>query len=342
MVEERFLVDRFGRRATTLRVSLTDRCNFRCVYCMPPEGMPYQSKSDQLTIDELARVVRLTGMLGVSRYRLTGGEPLLRTDIVAIVERLRAIDSVGELSITTNASLLERLAAPLRRAGLDRLNISLDSLDPERFSAVARYEKYQSVRNGIEAALAAGFPIKINVVVMAGMTEEEICDFVQMAIDRAIEVRFLEFMPLCGSAWQAKRVLPIPQIRSIVQEHFQLQARSRADHPAETFDISDTGGRVGFIAPLSEPFCENCSRIRITAHGRIRPCLFSETEVDLLPLIRAKCSDAVLVEALKTAVWNKQPGSQFKDTPFPADGNGARYDDAHLAPKGPLIRNIGG
>ena len=173
MAKERFLVDRFGRRARTLRVSLTDRCNFRCVYCMPPEGMPYQPKADQLTIDELVRVVRLTGTLGVSRYRLTGGEPLLRPDIVRIVERLRTIETVEEISITTNASLLERLALPLREAGLDRLNISLDSLDPERFSALARYDNYQRVRDGIEAALAAGFPVKINVVVMAGMTEGE-------------------------------------------------------------------------------------------------------------------------------------------------------------------------
>lgn len=333
------LIDRLGRRATTLRVSLTDRCNFRCVYCMPPEGMSYQSKSDQLTIDELARIVRITGALGVSRYRLTGGEPLLRPDIVAIVEQLRGIDTVEELSITTNASLLEPLAKPLRTAGLDRLNISLDSLDPERFSEVARSRKYLQVQRGIEAAIDAGFPVKINVVVMAGMTDREICDFVRMAVDRSIEVRFLEFMPLCGSAWQATRVLPIPHVRRVVRAHFELVERPRADNPAETFDISGGGGRVGFIAPLSEPFCENCSRIRITAHGRLRPCLFSDSEFDLLPLLRGTGTDAQLADALRTAVWNKPPGSQFNDAPFEANGS---RDAAPCATHGPLIRSIGG
>ena len=332
-----FLVDRFGRRVLTLRVSLTDHCNFRCVYCLPPEGMSHQRRSDYLTLDELSRVVRLCGQLGVVRYRLTGGEPLLRPDIVEVVARLRAIDTVEELSITTNASLLARLAVPLRDAGLDRLNISLDSLDPERFSKIARHDGYRRVREGVEAALDAGFPVKINVVVMAGMTEREIVDFVQLATERAIEVRFLEFMPLCGSAWEPEHVLPVARVRCIVEERFELVELPRGGEPARSYRIARTGGRVGFIAPLSEPFCEDCSRIRMTANGRIRPCLFSDTESDIAPLLRAGAPDEEVVDAIRGAVWNKPAGSQFNDTPFRAgesrDREGAR---------GPLIRNIGG
>ena len=330
------LVDRFGRRVSTLRVSLTDHCNFRCVYCMPPEGVPYMPKSNYLSIEEIARVVRLAGDMGVTRYRLTGGEPLLRPDVVAIVERLRAIETVVELSMTTNASLLERFAVPLREAGLDRLNISLDSLDEERFTAVARSAQYQRVRDGIEAAIDAGFPVKINIVVMAGMSEREIVDFVELAVARELEVRFLEFMPLCGSAWEAGRVLPIERVRAIVQEHFAIRALPRVDEPAQAFTIAGSTARVGFIAPLSEPFCENCSRIRISADGHIRPCLFSDVEFDLRPLVGDDTCDEELAAAIRRAVWDKPAGSQFKDQPFRAGTNGS------WSAAGPLIRNIGG
>ncbi len=330
------LVDRLGRRVSTVRISLTDRCNFRCAYCMPPEGVPLEPRPEYLTIDELERVVRLTGQLGVTRYRLTGGEPLLRPDIVTIVERLSAIDTVKELSATTNASLLQRLAAPLRKAGLNRINVSLDSLDSERFSIVTRSKMYQRVRDGIEAAIDAGFPLKINVVVMAGMTPREIVDFARMAEKRSLEIRFLEFMPLCGSGWGAERVLPINRVRGIIQEHFELSELPRTDQPAQTFAISRSGGRVGFIAPLSEPFCRNCSRIRITAAGRIRPCLFSHVEFDLGPLVRGGASDKHVIAAIREAVWNKPAGSEFNETPF-HPGESERRSTT-----GPLIRNIGG
>jgi len=328
------LLDSFGRRVTNLRISLTDRCDFRCVYCMPPEGIAQMPKSDYLSLDQLEKVVRLTGDMGVTRYRLTGGEPLLRRDIVEVVERLSALDSVADLSITTNASRLAKLAAPLRAAGLDRVNVSLDSLDPERFAAITRRDYYQQVRDGIEAALDEGLPVKINVVVMAGLAESEIIDFVEMAVARSIEVRFLEFMPLCGTGWGAERVLPIDEVRSIVQKHYRLEELARLDRPAQTFTVDGGPGRVGFIAPLSEPFCESCSRIRISASGRIRPCLFSEVESDLAPLLDT--NDDTLAEAIRAAVWAKPAGSQFRDTPFREDAG------ENWTTQGALIRNIGG
>jgi cyclic pyranopterin phosphate synthase len=303
---------------------------------MPPEGVPYMPKSSYLSPDEIARVVRLTGSMGVTRYRLTGGEPLLRPDILSIVEKLRAIDTVEELSMTTNGSLLRKLAAPLRQAGLDRFNISLDSLDPERFRAVTRNAHFDRVRDGIEAAIDEGFPVKINVVVMAGMSEREVVEFVEFAVRRELEVRFLEFMPLCGSGWEAEQVLPIEKVRSMVQEHFALDELPRVDEPAQTFVVEGTAARVGFIAPLSEPFCENCSRIRISADGHVRPCLFSDTEFDLGQMVRGRATDKELAASIRDAVWNKPAGSQFRDRPFREAIAG------DWATAGPLIRNIGG
>jgi len=330
------LVDRFGRRVSTLRISLTDRCNFQCVYCVPPGDVVLPSKRTHLSEDELARVVNVAGSLGVHRYRLTGGEPLMRPDIVSIVQRLRRIEAVRELSITTNASLLARLARPLRSAGVDRLNISLDSLDPGRFAAVTRRRACGRVRAGIEAALDVGFTVKINVVAMAGMTEREICEFVRFAADHALEVRFLEFMPLCGSAWESDRVLPASAIRKVVRRHFDIRELPRAGEPARSFRIVGTRGRVGFVAPLSEPFCADCSRIRITAGGVVRTCLSSQAGCDLRPLLETGASDDALAEALCRAVWNKPAGSQFEGTPFRCGETRQRWTG------GPLIRTVGG
>jgi len=329
------LVDQHGRRVTTLRISLTDRCNFRCVYCMPPEGVSYIPRSTYLTRDELVQFARVTAAMGVSRFRLTGGEPLLRSDIVEIVAGLKGVAGVSEVSVTTNASHLARLAAPLREAGLDRINVSLDSLDGDRFTSVALYDDYGRVRDGIEAAIDAGFHVKINVVVLNGMPDEEILAFVRLAETRALEVRFLEFMPLCGTGWRPDLVYPITRVRELVQERYRLQERPRGGHPAERFSIVGSEGHVGFIAPLTEPFCESCSRIRISADGKLRPCLFSIYEADLGPVIKAAPTDAELAAAIREAVWHKPRGSQFRDEPF-VDGG------AMPIAATPLIRNIGG
>jgi len=329
------LVDSMGRRITTLRISLTDRCNFRCVYCMPPEGVEHLPRAEYLSRDEIVRFVSLIASLGVSRYRLTGGEPLLRDDIVELVRELRAIDGVEELSMTTNGSHLDKMAVALRDAGLDRINISLDSLDPERFARIVRRSSYERVFAGVEAAIDAGFYVKINVVVLGGMTEEEILAFARLAHDRQLEVRFLEFMPLCGTGWRPDLVYPITRVRELVQERYRLQERPRGGHPAERFSIVGSEGHVGFIAPLTEPFCESCSRIRISADGKLRPCLFSIYEADLGPVIKAAPTDAELAAAIREAVWHKPRGSQFRDEPF-VDGG------AMPIAATPLIRNIGG
>ena len=330
------LIDSFGRRVTTLRISLTDRCNFRCVYCMPPEGLPVMPTSHYLTVDEIARFVRVVGKLGVTHYRLTGGEPLLRKEIIDIVRALKAIPTVHELSVTTNASNLASLAGPLRSAGLDRINVSLDSLDPERFAHITRYAHYDRVRDGIKTALGCGFPVKLNVVVMRGVSDTEILAFARLAVEGDIEVRFLEFMPLCGSGWRPDLVYPIGHVRTTIAQHYEMSELPRGSRPAQVFSLAGGRGHVGFIAPLSEPFCENCSRIRISADGNIRPCLFSDFEVSIGQLLKANAPDDQLTEVIRAAVANKPAGSQFADKPYQETETGHTYK------AGPFIRSIGG
>ncbi len=329
------LIDSYGRAVRTLRISLTEQCNFRCVYCMPPEGLPTLPRSHYLTTEEIVRFVRIVGELGVTRIRLTGGEPLLRADVVEIVGALKQVATVHDLSMTTNGSLLARLAESLRRAGLDRLNVSLDSLDADRFAEISRSPQYEKVRDGIEAALRVGFPLKLNVVVMKGMPDHEILAFVAMAVHHDIDVRFLEFMPLCGSGWEADRVYPIAGVRDIVRERFELTELERGDRPAQSFAIRGGRGRVGFIASLSEPFCGDCSRMRRTADGKIRPCLFSNDEFPVGHLLKTGAPSPEVVDAIRDAVWKKPWGSEFADNPF--QGNGHVQATAH-----PFIRNIGG
>jgi cyclic pyranopterin phosphate synthase len=337
MVDKQLLVDSYGRRIDNLRVSLTDRCNFRCVYCMPAEGLPMLEKSRFLTLDQIVRFVRIVGGVGVKRYRLTGGEPLLRRDIVEIVRALKAVPTVEELSVTTNGSRLAELSTPLRQAGLDRINVSLDSVDKKRFEAVTLTAQYGRVREGIEAALGAGFPVKLNMVVLKGLPDEEILAFVRMAVDRDIEVRFLEFMPLCGEGWEAELFYPIPQVRDVVRSQFELEAQHRGNRTAETYTIDGGPGKVGFIASLSEPFCADCSRMRLTADGKIRPCLFSDYEVSVGDLLNDGATDAEILAAIRTAVANKPRGNEFMGAPFESGRqNGRRVSN------GPFIRTVGG
>jgi cyclic pyranopterin phosphate synthase len=331
------LADSFGRCVRTVRVSLTDHCNFRCVYCMPPEGLPYLDKSKYLTAAEIARFVRVASALGVTHCRLTGGEPLLRRDVVDIVRMLKDIDTLHEVSMTTNGSLLPRLAGPLRHAGLDRLNISLDSLDPARFEEVTLVSQHDRVMDGIDAARAVGFPMKINVVAISGMRDDEVFDFVQLAIDHDTDVRFLEFMPLCGSGWEADRVYPIAAVRRLVASRYALHELPRGDRPAQLFSIEGGRGRVGFIASLSEPFCSDCSRMRLTADGRIRPCLFSDVEHPIAALLRGDADDNEVAAAIRAAVWKKPWGSEFSGTPFKKGESTKRRTT-----EAPLIRTLGG
>jgi cyclic pyranopterin phosphate synthase len=337
MADSQFLVDAFGRRINNLRLSLTDRCNFRCVYCMPPDGVPLLPKSRFLTLGQIVRFVRIVGSAGVTRYRLTGGEPLLRPDIVEIVSTLKAVSVVEELSITTNGSRLAAVAGDLKRAGLDRLNISLDSVNRDRFRSVTLTEQYDRVRDGIETALETGFPLKLNMVVLNGVQPTEILEFVQLAVDHDIDVRFLEFMPLCGEAWEAEMVYPIAGVREIVRRHFDIEPQARGDRTAQTFRIAGGRGRVGFIASLSEPFCDNCSRMRLTADGNIRPCLFSDYEVPVAHLLRDDVSDRRIMDAVRIAVANKPRGNEFVEKPFSSG-----EDESRRVAGGPFIRTVGG
>jgi cyclic pyranopterin phosphate synthase len=336
-MDENALVDSYGRRIGTLRVSLTDHCNFRCVYCMPPEGLPTVSKSSYLTTAEITRFVSIAASLGVERCRLTGGEPLLRKEVIEITRSLKRVAGIREVSMTTNGSLLTRLAGPLREAGLDRLNISLDSLDEGRFEDISRSSQYGRVRDGIETAVRLGFPVKLNVVVMRGIPDEEIMEFVRMAVAYDMDIRFLEFMPLCGAGWEADRVYPVDEVRELVRARFDLTELPRADRPAETFSIGGGRGRVGFIASLSEPFCDTCSRMRLTADGSIRPCLFSSDEYPVGHLLKSGASDGQLLEAVRDAVWRKVAGNEFAEDPFRA-GESARRETQ----TGSYIRSIGG
>jgi len=307
------------------------------VYCTPADGFPVLEKSKFLTLEEVVRLVRVIGSCGVHRVRLSGGEPLLRRDIVDVVRAVKSVPAARELSITTNGSRLADLAAPLREAGLDRLNVSLDSVDPKRFEDVTRRAQYDRVRVGLETALQIGFPIKLNMVVLAGITDSEIIDFVRLAVDHDIDVRFLEFMPLCGDGWEAEKVFPIDTAREIVRGHFDLVELPRGDRTAQTYSISAGKGRVGFIASLSEPFCDSCSRIRITSDGKIRPCLFSDYEVSLREALRNDATDDELLDLIRVAVANKPKGNQFIEDPFrPGSESGRRVEG------GPFIRSVGG
>jgi len=332
------LVDSFGRQITYLRLSLTDLCNFRCVYCMPPEGLPNPlPKDDYLTVDETLRFVRVIGKCGVHRIRLTGGEPLLRRDLTDIIRALKAVETVHEISITTNGAQLKPKLDDLKRAGLDRINISLDSVDPKRFEEITLRDCYYQVLESALLALEAGFPVKLNMVVLAGLTAREILNFVQLAVEYPFEVRFLEFMPLCGTGWKPEMVMPIQQVRAVVQEHFNLDLLPRLDEVAQSYQIRGGKGKVGFIASLTESFCDKCSRIRLTADGKIKPCLFSDKEVSIKQLLKEKAPDEEILDAIQLAARIKPKGNWFQENPFDNNMKQEEHFDSN-----PLIHNVGG
>lgn len=336
------LIDSFGRKVTYLRVSLTDACNFKCVYCVPPGGFSSMGSFSYLNREEIVRFVRLAGTVGIQRVRLTGGEPLLRHDLVDIVRDIKKETSIQDVSITTNGSRLQPLLKPLKAAGLDRINISLDSLDPTRFKQVTLSNAYSNVMEAIHQALEMGFSIKLNMVALSGLTIEDIFKFVQLAYEYPLEVRFLEFMPLCGSGWNAELVYPIAKIRAIISEKYDLvEEDDRKDQVAQTFRLVGGKGKVGFIGSLTESFCNDCSRIRITADGKIRPCLFSDTEVSVGDLLRSQASDEATLNALREAVRIKPAGNQFREKPFQAGcSNSTQTDESLLTHV--VMRGIGG
>lgn len=306
------LVDTHGRTVRDLRLSITDRCNLRCVYCMPAEGMAWLPKGDLLTFEELTRIARLCVACGVHAVRLTGGEPTVRADLPVLVGMLNEIAPELDLSLTTNGLKLVAMSESLRDAGLKRMNVSLDSLERGRFHQLARRDRLADVLAGLQAAKRAGFsPIKVNAVLMRGFNDDEIVPLARWARDEGFELRFIEWMPLDAShAWDRSKLVPAGETLAAIGTAFPIEPLEGDDPsaPARTFRYLDGGGRVGVIASVTRPFCGQCDRIRLTADGQIRTCLFSLREYDVRRALRSGASDDAIVELLRAAVLRKEPG----------------------------------
>jgi GTP 3',8-cyclase len=304
------LVDGHGRRISDLRVSVTDRCNFRCQYCMPAEGLPWLERSAVLSFEEIERLVALFASMGVTDVRLTGGEPLVRRDFPTLVSMLARVDGVDDLSLTTNGYLLERDADALVAAGIDRVNVSIDSLQRDRFFQITRRDSLAQVLRGLDALARHPevHPIKVNAVAMRGFTEQEAIPFAEFARSTAFQVRFIEFMPLdADHAWTRDSVLTGDELRAIIDAVHPLEELPREpSSTARVFRFRDGHGEIGFINPVSEPFCADCNRIRLTAEGKLRTCLFSMHETDLRAPLRDGASDADLTCLVRDAVWRKE------------------------------------
>jgi cyclic pyranopterin phosphate synthase len=316
------LPDSFGRIATDLRVSLTDRCNLRCAYCMPPEGLDWLPTTDQLTDDEVVRLVRIgVERLGIREVRFTGGEPLLRRGLAGIVARTAALRPRPEISLTTNAIGLERTAGALRAAGLDRVNVSLDTLRPETFRKLARRDRLPDVLDGLAAAAQAGLrPVKVNAVLMRDLNDDEAGPLLRYCLDRGYELRFIEQMPLDAQhGWKRAEMVTAEEILAALGREFTLtpdDPRQRGSAPAEAFLVDGGPARVGVIASVTRPFCGTCDRVRLTADGQVRNCLFARSESDLRGPLRAGADDAELAATWRRAVAAKLPGHGINDPSF--------------------------
>jgi GTP 3',8-cyclase len=316
------LRDAHRRAITDLRVSVTDRCNFRCRYCMPAEGMPWLDRSEILSFEEIARLVGLLARLGITDVRLTGGEPLARREFPKLVAMLSGIEGIRDLSVTTNGYLLERDAEALVEAGIDRINVSIDSLARDRFHEVTRRDALPQVLRGLEAiaAFPEVRPIKVNAVAMRDFTEEEVDRFCELARSTDYQVRFIEFMPLDGDrAWTPDMVLTGGEIRALIEQRYPLEPLRREPHAtARVYRFADGAGEIGFINPVSEPFCGDCNRIRLTADGELRTCLFSIHETDLREPLRDGSSDADVERIIRDAVWRKELKHRVNEPGFRA------------------------
>ena len=304
------LVDGHGRHIGDVRVSVTDRCNFRCQYCMPAEGLPWLERADVLRFEEIERLVGLLAEMGVGAVRLTGGEPLVRREFPRLAALLAGVPGLDDLSITTNGFLLERDAAALVDAGIGRFNVSIDSLQRDRFYEMTRRDALPQVLRGLEAlaAFPEAHPIKVNAVAIRGFTEQETLPFARFAREYPYEVRFIEFMPLdADRSWDHAKVLTGDEIRAAVHAVYPLEAQPREPSAtARVFRFADGQGKLGFINPISEPFCADCDRIRLTADGKLRTCLFSLNETDLRAPLRDGATDDDLEQIVRDAVWRKE------------------------------------
>lgn len=302
--------DSFGRNINYMRISLTDRCNLRCIYCMPPEGIPQMSHVDILRSEEIVRIVRIAADLGITNIRLTGGEPLVRKGIAGLISDIRAIPGIEDISMTTNAILLPRMADDLKAAGLDRVNISLDTLDAAQFAEITRLGKLDSVLEGIDAALKAGFdPVKINAVTVRRLNQDFLA-FARMSVDRPLHMRFIEYMPVGtssgydNSGWGPEDVVPSEEVHAAINAAARSQGLPELEEvrdsdkplgygPAKYYRFPGALGTVGFISPLSKHFCGECNRLRLTADGKLRPCLFSDIEYDIRTAAREGTDDDI-------------------------------------------------
>jgi len=304
------LVDGHGRSIGDVRISVTDRCNFRCQYCMPAEGLPWLKRDALLTYEEMARLVRVLAEMGVADVRLTGGEPLVRKDLWKLIAMLSEIPELDDVSLTTNGYLLAAQVDKLVEAGLKRINVSLDSLAPDRFFQLTRRDSLAQVLEGLEAAERHPElrPIKVNAVALRDFTEQEVIAFAEFARRKPYEVRFIEFMPLdADREWTIDKVLPNEEVRRLINEVYPLEPMGRVRHGTSSrWRFADGLGSMGFISPVTEPFCDDCNRIRITAEGELRTCLFSMRETDLRGPMRDGADDDELAQIVRDAVWRKE------------------------------------
>lgn len=312
-------IDRFGRNIHYLRISLTDHCNLRCIYCMPEDQM-FRPNADLLQDDEILRLVRLFASLGFDKIRLTGGEPTVRANVVELVRAIAHTPGIRSLSMTTNGVLLSKLASPLKEAGLQRVNVSIDTLDPEKFRRLTRWGKLEQVWEGILAAEAAGLtPIKLNGVVVRGYNEEDVVDLAALTLDRPWQMRFIEMMPFAGATEiQTRQVVTAAEIQQKIESEFgPLEASGEYDGEARIYRIRGAKGQIGFISSVTVPFCSACTRARLTADGVLRMCLLREKELDLLSPMRNGASDEELRQIILDGVWNKPWGHGLEEGIIP-------------------------
>jgi GTP 3',8-cyclase len=315
------LVDSFGRVHTNLRISVTDRCNIRCFYCMPAENVQFMNRRELLTFEEIERFVRVAVPLGLNQIRLTGGEPLVRKDLHVLVAKLAAIPEIIDIGLTTNGILLADQAKLLYEAGLRRINVSLDALDPKKFEEITRRTGYEQVLEGIAAAQEAGFsPVKVNAVAIRGLTEPELVPFGHFARKAGVEIRFIEFMPLdADNAWEREKVLFAHEIIETLSREIMplvpVEGQNR-NAPATEYVFEDGVGRIGFISSVSQPFCGSCDRFRITADGKLRNCLFSLDETDVKSLLRGEADDTTIAQAIRDSIAAKKEGHEINTARF--------------------------
>lgn len=316
------LIDSYGRRIKSMRLSITDKCNFRCTYCMPAEGLPWLKKAEILSYEELVRVCRVAVNIGIEQIRLTGGEPLVRRDVPELVRQLHELTRLRSLSLTTNGILLKQQAKALAEAGLTRINVSLDSLLPEKFAQLTRRDQLDRVLEGLAELehYPSIHPVKINAVAIRGFSEAEVLDFVRFARNKAYVMRWIEFMPLdADQLWRKEDILTGGEIKAIIEASYGVLVPITTGDPSETarrYTFSDGIGEVGFINPVSAPFCSTCDRIRLTADGQLRTCLFATEETDLRALLRSGADDEAIAHTIRQAVWHKELKHYIGDKRF--------------------------